>query len=107
VIRLSEARGLPTHELAKLIDSIPESNAAIARELGRSRTFVSRLRSAWRGACPSLRAAWQEGAIAFDVVKLIAPMSGPEQSRALTKYIKATKGRTRAAKAPARAVLEK
>jgi hypothetical protein len=105
VIDLSEARDLPTHELAKLIDSIPESNAAIARELGRSRTFVSRLRQAWWWACPSLRLAWESGMVAFDVVKLIANMPRPEQPRALQKYIKATKGRTRAAKAEAREAL--
>jgi hypothetical protein len=107
VIDRAKAQGLPTYELAQLLDSIPESSAAIARELGRSRTLVSRLRSTWRGARPSLRRAWASGDIAFDVVKLIALKPGPAQARAVARYIKSTKGRTRAAKAAARAALEK
>ena len=107
MIDRAKTRGLSSYELAELLDSIPESNATIARELGRSRSFVSRLRAAWRRARPALRRAWKAGDIPFEVVQLIAPKSGPEQARALVRYLKSTKGRTRAAKAEARAELEK
>lgn len=97
---------LSTYELAELLESIPESSAELAKKVGRSRTYVSKLRLTWRRACPSLRRAWKENLLAFDVVKRLSAISdGPEQSRALSAYLRATKRNTRAARGQARAAL--
>jgi hypothetical protein len=103
---LAKARDLPTYELAELLESIPESNAELAKKLGRSRTYVSKMRSTRRRACPSLLRAWKENKLAFDVVKRLAKIKDKkEQARALTEYLRTTKGKTRAAKGEARKTL--
>lgn len=103
---LSDAKNLSTYALAELLESIPESNEKLAERIGRSRTYVSKLRVTWRRACPSLRRAWAADELAYDMVKRIASIDdGPEQSRALTAYLSATRGRGRKARSKARAVL--
>lgn len=104
---LSKARDLPTYELAELLESIAESSAELAKRLGRSRTYVSKMRSTWRKACPSLLAAWKADELSYDMVKRISTInSSTEQAKALAAYQKATKGRTRAAKGEARRAME-
>jgi hypothetical protein len=103
---LIDSTGLSTFELAELLESIPESSAVLAKRLGRSRTYVSQLRSTWRAACPSLLRAWEGNALAYDVIKHLARVKGgPEQARALADYLRTTKGRSRAAKGEARKTL--
>jgi hypothetical protein len=102
-----DSKGLSTFELAELLESIPESSAVLAKRLGRSRTYVSKMRSTMRNACPSLLTAWKGGELAYDVVKTLARIDDArEQSRALIAYTEATRGRTRAAKGEARAAAQ-
>jgi len=99
--------GLSTYELAELLESIPESSAELAKRLGRSRTYVSKMRGTMRAACPSLLKAWKENKLSYDMVKRISRInSATEQARALTAYLKATAGKTRAARGKARAVIK-
>jgi hypothetical protein len=95
--------GLSTYAIAELLETIPESSAVLSKRIGRSRTYVSKLRSTWRGACPSLLKAWQADALSYDMVKRIATIGDKsEQAKALAAYLKAIKGKTRAAKGEAR-----
>jgi hypothetical protein len=99
---------LPTWELAKLLASSKSSNTELAARIGRSRTYVGKLRLAWRRACPSLRQAWVEDKVSLDVAKRIANIGdGAEQSRALAEYLRFSSGQSRWAKSRAQKALKK
>lgn len=56
-----------------------DSQTKIAREIGRSLTYVSRLVSTYRGACPELHEAWGADRLAFDRVRALAELPHDRQ----------------------------
>jgi phosphoenolpyruvate carboxylase len=98
-----DTTNLSTYEIAELLETIAESSTKLAERIGKSRTYVGKMRTAWRYACPSLKKAWQADELSYDMVKRIATIgSKTEQAKALAAYLKAIKGRTRVARGEAR-----
>jgi ParB-like chromosome segregation protein Spo0J len=61
------------------------TGAELARRIGKSKTYVSRMLKAWRGASPALKRAWSAGTIAYDTVKQIAELPTAEQPAAVAR----------------------
>ncbi len=79
---------MSSYEIAQQVIVLADrgvSNAAIADGIGKSRTYVSKMVTAWRGCCPELREAWSEGLIPYDRVKELAGQSPDDQISALVR----------------------
>jgi ParB-like chromosome segregation protein Spo0J len=61
---------------------------AIARSIGRSPTYVSRMLSTWRNACPILHTAWAAGQLPYEQVRQLAELPEAEQVAALQAGVK-------------------
>lgn len=72
--------------IAELAGDLP-SQAEIARRLGKSKTHVSRMLSAWRGASAALLKAWKAELVPWDLVRTIAAKPEPEQDLDLAAYL--------------------
>lgn len=67
--------------LAQMIET--RNQATIARQVGKSATWVSRHLTAWRQAIPSVKEAWRQGALTFDRVQHLATLSPGKQEAEL------------------------
>jgi ParB-like chromosome segregation protein Spo0J len=76
---------LSTYEVAARVVSMSNCGATgveIARGIGKSTTYVSRMLKAWVGAGTALHAAWRDG-LAYETVKRLADLTLEDQERAL------------------------
>ncbi len=59
------------------------TGAELARMIGKSKAYVSRKLSTWRGASLELKLAWEAGEIAEDAVQQLAELPHDQQAKAL------------------------
>lgn len=81
---------LTSYEIARHLFHLHEQGVTgkdLARLIGKSRTYVSRKLSTWRGACPELRMAWEKSELAEDAVQELAALPHDEQLRALAQPV--------------------
>lgn len=77
---------LASYEIAEyLVGMIDQGvhQADLARMIGKSKSYVSRKITAWRGATASVRAAWRAGEVAEEVVLELVKLPPEDQAKAL------------------------
>ena len=81
-----QREALSGYEIARYLFRLHEQGATganLVRLIGKSKTYVSRKLSTWRGACEELRAAWSRGLLADEAVQEMAQLPHDEQRKAL------------------------
>lgn len=79
---------LSSYEIAERLAGLAEAGrtqAELARQVGKSRTYVSRALKAWAGAGPELKGAWATGLLSYDAVKELADLDHDDQARAVAR----------------------
>ncbi|MBT8453009.1 MAG: hypothetical protein KJO40_13655 [Deltaproteobacteria bacterium] len=79
---------LSSFEVAERLAALSDADggptgAELAERIGKSRTYVSRMLKAWRGAGPQLKRAWSAGTVTYQRVKEVADLPTGEQQAAL------------------------
>jgi len=75
---------LSSYEIAERVMRMHHAGASVTKIgtlIGKSKSFVSRITTTWRMACPELHEAWAAGQLPFEHVKQISELP-PEQQRA-------------------------
>lgn len=86
-----QRKEMSTYDVAETIMELLEppagregkSQAWIAREIGRSPSYVSRLVATWKNAIPALHDAWASEALPYETIRSLADLSEPDQVLAL------------------------
>lgn len=87
-----QRRDLASYEIAKEIDGIIKLGDAqkdVAKSLGKSETWVSRIMKAWKSATPAVKKAWEAQKLPDDDVQSIIKLKPDEQDAMLKKVLKA------------------
>lgn len=80
---------LSTYEIAAKVAEMAEaqSGATVARKISKSRTYVSRMLKAWRGAGAALKVHWRNGSLPYDTIKRLADLPEEHQAQAAAREL--------------------
>lgn len=111
LIDVVQGEGLSTVELAEAIERQRDggkSGKQIAKSLGKSETWVSRIGGAYHKATPELREAWKAGKVPDESAKQLADVPKEQQAEAVKEFVETrAETPTRKAKAKTRAAVVK
>ena len=87
---------MSSYEVAEQVVALTakgKTQAWIGDHIGRDRTYVSKMLTAWNGACDELKVAWRDGLVPYARVKELAALPEPRQKTAVTRSGKETSPR--------------
>lgn len=91
------------YELCALVSGKKGSLNSIAKEIKRSKAYVSILRKIDREGVAVLIGAWSKGAVPFDLVREIVWLDRRRQKSLVKEYLRATRNKNKQARGTARA----
>jgi len=101
----TDPKRMTPYELCVFIVGKRGSLSDIAKEIGRSKAYVSILKKIERDGAAMLIAAWSRGDVPFDLVREIVRLGRDEQKGLTREYLLATKGKNKQARSEARATV--
>jgi ParB-like chromosome segregation protein Spo0J len=104
LVDVAHGEGLSTVELAEAIERFKPAKTGkqIAKLLGKSEAWVSRISSAYASAVPELREAWKAGKVPDESAKGLAEVPAAKQAEAVKEFLETRSAGDRKAKAKSR-----